>query len=51
MSRFRQVTPRMRVADLSQTIDFYTNVLGFSVDVLWPDEQPRTTKCSHHRSA
>ena len=32
--------PRLPATDLSRTIAFYTTVLGFAVDVLWPDERP-----------
>lgn len=35
-----QVTPRLPVNDLRGTIAFYTERLGFGVDVLWPDQRP-----------
>ncbi len=38
MPRLSSVTPRLPVADLQRTIDFYTNSLGFRVDVLWPEQ-------------
>jgi catechol 2,3-dioxygenase-like lactoylglutathione lyase family enzyme len=34
------VTPRLPVADLGRTIDFYTRVLGFRVAVRWPEREP-----------
>jgi catechol 2,3-dioxygenase-like lactoylglutathione lyase family enzyme len=33
------VTPRLPVVDLGRTIAFYTQVLGFQVSVLWPDDK------------
>jgi catechol 2,3-dioxygenase-like lactoylglutathione lyase family enzyme len=40
MTRFLNVTPRLPVADLSRTIAFYRDVLGFHVGLTWPDEAP-----------
>ncbi len=40
MPHFQQITPRMLVADLARTIDFYTGKLGFYLDMCWPDKQP-----------
>jgi len=38
--RFNQVTPRLPVADLQRTMDFYTKLLGFEVRCLWPENPP-----------
>jgi catechol 2,3-dioxygenase-like lactoylglutathione lyase family enzyme len=40
MTEFRQVTPRLPSRDLQRTIAFYTERLGFEVDVTWPEEKP-----------
>lgn len=40
MPRLRTVEPRLHVEDLSRAIDFYTRVLGFRVDTVFPDETP-----------
>ena len=34
------VMPRLPVNDLRRTLDFYRGQLGFSADVLWPEEEP-----------
>jgi catechol 2,3-dioxygenase-like lactoylglutathione lyase family enzyme len=38
--QYRSVCPRLPVADLRRTIHFYTTILGFHVDVLWPENDP-----------
>jgi catechol 2,3-dioxygenase-like lactoylglutathione lyase family enzyme len=38
--RFLHITPRLPVKSLSRTISFYTEHLGFVIDVVWPDRQP-----------
>jgi catechol 2,3-dioxygenase-like lactoylglutathione lyase family enzyme len=43
------ITPRLPVADLRRTIDFYTQAIGFSVGVLWPDDAP--TFCTVERDS
>ena len=40
MTTLTQVTPRLPVRELRRTIDFYTQQLGFTVAVLWPDQGP-----------
>jgi catechol 2,3-dioxygenase-like lactoylglutathione lyase family enzyme len=40
MLRFEKVTPRLPVADLSRAVRFYADVLGFRVEMLWPDAAP-----------
>jgi catechol 2,3-dioxygenase-like lactoylglutathione lyase family enzyme len=40
MPTFLQVTPRLPVNSLRRTIAFYTEHLGFDIDVAWPDRQP-----------
>jgi catechol 2,3-dioxygenase-like lactoylglutathione lyase family enzyme len=39
-ARFNGVIPRLPVADLEQTIAFYTGLLGFRIGVLYPDDEP-----------
>ncbi len=39
MIRFLDMTPRLPVADLARAIEFW-GLLGFRVDVLWPEESP-----------
>ena len=36
----RGVTPRLPVRDLAKSLQFYRDVLGFTDDVLWPDDEP-----------
>ena len=40
MARFTLVTPRLPVADIARTMRFYTETLGFEVDLLWPELLP-----------
>lgn len=40
MPQFQQVTPRVPVADLSVTIAFYCDILGFQLDLAWPAGHP-----------
>jgi catechol 2,3-dioxygenase-like lactoylglutathione lyase family enzyme len=40
MTEFRQVIPRLPSRDLPRTIAFYTERLGFEVDVAWPEDSP-----------
>ena len=42
MPAFRRVTPRLPVPDLARTVAFYTDLLGFAVDVSWPEDGPAT---------
>ena len=42
MIRFTSVWPRLAVQDLTRTIAFYRDVLGFDVGLLWPDESSPT---------
>lgn len=45
--RLKQITPSLKTNDLQKTIDFYTKTLGFTVQVLWPDEQPSLVILEH----
>ena len=38
---FVHLTPRLPVADLQRTIAFYRDVLGFTADLIWPDDAPK----------
>ena len=40
MTRFIGVAPRLPVADLTRTAEFYRDALGFIVASLWPHESP-----------
>jgi catechol 2,3-dioxygenase-like lactoylglutathione lyase family enzyme len=40
MVRFSSVAPRLPVSDLARTIEFYTQILGFQVDLFWPETAP-----------
>ena len=40
MIRFRQIVPRLPVADLERTLAFYRDRLGFAADLLWPEPAP-----------
>lgn len=40
MPRFQEITPRVTVTDLSRTVQFYRDVLGFVVDLAWPEKEP-----------
>jgi catechol 2,3-dioxygenase-like lactoylglutathione lyase family enzyme len=40
MARFLNVMPRLPVDDLATAIGYYTDVLGFAVGAIWPDESP-----------
>src|SRR5712675_3707220 len=37
---FETVIPRLPVADLQRTVEFYCGRLGFERDVVWPEETP-----------
>lgn len=43
----RNVTPTLRTEDLQKTVSFYTEVLGFVVDTLWPPESPTFSILDH----
>jgi catechol 2,3-dioxygenase-like lactoylglutathione lyase family enzyme len=40
MTEFRDLIPRLPVRDLQRTVRFYCDVLGFRVEVSWPDAEP-----------
>jgi catechol 2,3-dioxygenase-like lactoylglutathione lyase family enzyme len=39
-SRFLKIAPRLPVADLRKSCDFYTKALGFTVGSSWPKDAP-----------
>ena len=49
MSKFTRITPRFPVADLRRTMEFYTQILNFREDVLWPEDKPTfcILTCNH----
>lgn len=40
MIQFLHVIPRLPVTDLRRTLAFYAEVLGFSIDLVWPSDRP-----------
>lgn len=40
MPQFLQVTPRLLVRDVPATVAFYTKMLGFDLEVAWPETRP-----------
>ncbi|MFQ5709724.1 MAG: glyoxalase superfamily protein [bacterium] len=40
MIEFKNTTPMLKTDDIQATVDFYTKVLGFTIDTLWPEDQP-----------
>ena len=40
MPHFRKLTPNLLVADVSRSLSFYTDVLGFARGMTVPDEPP-----------
>lgn len=40
MSEFKELIPRLAVRHLPRTVEFYCTLLGFRVDVSWPDGEP-----------
>ena len=38
--RFAGLSVRLLSKDLEATLDFYTELLGFTIDVLWPEDAP-----------
>ncbi len=40
MTRFRAITPMLKTSDIEATALFYTDLLGFELDGMWPEESP-----------
>lgn len=40
MDRLTRLTPMLQTMDIRETIDFYTQTLGFTVAAEWPNEKP-----------
>ena len=40
MIEFEGTTPLLKARDLDETVAFYTRLLGFESDQLWPTEEP-----------
>jgi catechol 2,3-dioxygenase-like lactoylglutathione lyase family enzyme len=49
--RLNQITPSLRATNLQRTIDFYTQTLGFNVELLWPDQENPSLAILTHGSA
>ncbi|NIP57754.1 MAG: hypothetical protein GWO00_07100, partial [Gemmatimonadetes bacterium] len=47
MTEFNGVSPSLRVTDLDASLAFYTDVLGFVVDTLWPADAPTLAILDH----
>jgi catechol 2,3-dioxygenase-like lactoylglutathione lyase family enzyme len=45
--RFKTVTPHLKTLDLRQTIQFYTDVLGFRLSASWPQDEPTDCILDH----
>ncbi|HEY7287271.1 MAG TPA: VOC family protein [Vicinamibacterales bacterium] len=40
MARFNHLEPRLHVADFTRSVAFYRDVLGFSVEATFPEDDP-----------
>ncbi len=40
MPTFHCVSPTLKTENLRRTVEFYCDRLGFTVDTLWPEEEP-----------
>lgn len=36
----KRIEPTLKARDLDETIEFYRDLLGFGVDLLWPEQSP-----------
>ena len=41
MASLLSISPRLHIADHARSVAFYRDVLGFTVDAVFPEEQPR----------
>jgi|SRR4051794_2627208 len=49
--KYRALSPRLHIADFQRSVAFYRDVLGFSVDSVFPEEQPQFALLSRDRVA
>jgi catechol 2,3-dioxygenase-like lactoylglutathione lyase family enzyme len=47
MTKLANVTPVLKARDIAATVAFYTEVIGFTVDTLWPEEDPALCILDH----
>jgi catechol 2,3-dioxygenase-like lactoylglutathione lyase family enzyme len=47
MRQFTKATPMLKARDLQETVAFYVDVLGFTVDTLWPADAPTFAMLDH----
>lgn len=47
MIKFNKLSPMLYTEDIQQTLDFYTKVLGFKLDSMWPEEKPVWCSLDH----
>lgn len=40
MTQLTRVVPRLPVSDLATSVEWYRDVLGFTVGNMWPDDEP-----------
>ena len=40
MTEFRNTTPMLKTKSIQDTVDFYTQVLGFELETIWPEDEP-----------
>lgn len=45
--RFKGLSLRLRTDDLQRTLEFYTGLLDFTVDTLWPEDEPTICILDH----
>lgn len=45
--RFLSVTPSLFTTNIASTVEFYTRHLGFTLDTLWPAEEPTVAILDH----
>lgn len=46
MVKFKHTTPMLKASNIQATVEFYTDLLGFNVDMLWPENKPTLCELS-----
>jgi catechol 2,3-dioxygenase-like lactoylglutathione lyase family enzyme len=47
MARLNKLTPMLQTPNVRATVAFYTEMLGFKLEVLWPAESPSWCRLAH----
>ncbi len=47
MAQLTGLTPMLQAKDIGETVRFYTEVLGFTVDAVWPEDDPTFCSLDH----